>query len=139
MTLACYRSAAPKHPQCSSKFSTPATRKATPPSSPLPDWGTIFGDTVVAVAVLDRLMHNAIVFNTRTVDPIEYETIMTPHAAPAAWLPTVTSPRGSPFRRLPAWAAFDRGGIHQPEIISGRQARSGQRCDDVVEQLAGSR
>jgi len=31
----------------------------------LPDWGTIFGDTVVAAAVLDRLMHNAIVFNIR--------------------------------------------------------------------------
>ena len=25
----------------------------------LPDWGTIFGDTVVASAILDRLMHNA--------------------------------------------------------------------------------
>ena len=31
----------------------------------LPDWGTIFGDAVVAAAVLDRLMHNAIVFNIR--------------------------------------------------------------------------
>jgi DNA replication protein DnaC len=31
----------------------------------LPDWGTIFGDTVVAAAVLDRLMHNAIVFNIK--------------------------------------------------------------------------
>lgn len=29
----------------------------------LPDWGEIFGDTVVAAAILDRLMHNAIVFN----------------------------------------------------------------------------
>ena len=33
---------------------------------PVPDdWGTIFGDTVVAAAVLDRLMHNAIVFNIK--------------------------------------------------------------------------
>ena len=31
----------------------------------LPDWGTIFGDTVVAAAVLDRLMHNAVVFNIK--------------------------------------------------------------------------
>lgn len=31
----------------------------------LPEWGTIFGDTVVAAAVLDRLMHNAIVFNIK--------------------------------------------------------------------------
>jgi IstB-like ATP binding protein len=30
-----------------------------------PDWGEIFGDTVVAAAILDRLMHNAIVFNIR--------------------------------------------------------------------------
>jgi DNA replication protein DnaC len=29
----------------------------------LPDWGEIFGDTVVASAILDRLMHNAVVFN----------------------------------------------------------------------------
>jgi hypothetical protein len=31
----------------------------------LPDWGTIFGDTVVAAAVLDGLMHNAVVFNIK--------------------------------------------------------------------------
>ena len=30
-----------------------------------PDWGTVFGDTVVAAAILDRLMHNAIVFNIK--------------------------------------------------------------------------
>jgi hypothetical protein len=29
----------------------------------LPDWDNIFGDTVVAAAVLDRSMHIAIVFN----------------------------------------------------------------------------
>ena len=28
----------------------------------LPEWGSVFGDTVVA-AILDRLMHNAVVFN----------------------------------------------------------------------------
>ncbi len=27
--------------------------------------GTAFGDTVVAAAILDRLMHNAIVFNIK--------------------------------------------------------------------------
>ena len=31
----------------------------------LPDWGDIFGDSVIAAAILDRLMHNAIVFNIR--------------------------------------------------------------------------
>lgn len=31
----------------------------------LPDWGEIFGDPVVASAILDRLMHDAIVFNIR--------------------------------------------------------------------------
>ena len=31
----------------------------------LPDWGQIFGDPVVAAAILDRLMHNAIVFNIK--------------------------------------------------------------------------
>jgi len=31
----------------------------------LPDWGTVFGDPVVAAAILDRLMHDAIVFNIR--------------------------------------------------------------------------
>lgn len=31
----------------------------------LPDWGDVFGDSVVAAAILDRLMHDAIVFNIR--------------------------------------------------------------------------
>lgn len=31
----------------------------------LPDWGDVFGDSVVAAAILDRLMHNAVVFNIR--------------------------------------------------------------------------
>lgn len=31
----------------------------------LPAWGQIFGDAVVAAAILDRLMHKAIVFNIR--------------------------------------------------------------------------
>jgi DNA replication protein DnaC len=31
----------------------------------LPDWGHIFGDPVVAAAILDRLMHNAVVFNIK--------------------------------------------------------------------------
>ena len=31
----------------------------------LPDWGDIFGDSVIAAAILDRLMHNAVVFNIR--------------------------------------------------------------------------
>ena len=31
----------------------------------LPEWGEVFGDPVVASAILDRLMHNAIVFNIK--------------------------------------------------------------------------
>lgn len=31
----------------------------------LPDWGQIFGDPVVAASILDRLMHNAVVFNIK--------------------------------------------------------------------------
>lgn len=31
----------------------------------LPEWGEVFGDAVVASAILDRLMHNAIVFNIK--------------------------------------------------------------------------
>jgi DNA replication protein DnaC len=31
----------------------------------LPDWGQVFGDSVVAGAILDRLMHGAVVFNIR--------------------------------------------------------------------------
>jgi DNA replication protein DnaC len=31
----------------------------------LPDWGQVFGDPVVAGAILDRLMHKAIVFNIK--------------------------------------------------------------------------
>ncbi len=31
----------------------------------LPEWGEIFGDSVVAAAILDRLMHNAVVFNIK--------------------------------------------------------------------------
>jgi DNA replication protein DnaC len=31
----------------------------------LPEWGEVFGDPVVAAAILDRLMHNAVVFNIK--------------------------------------------------------------------------
>lgn len=31
----------------------------------LPDWGQIFGDPVVGAAILDRFMHNAVVFNIK--------------------------------------------------------------------------
>lgn len=31
----------------------------------LPDWGEVFGDSVVASAILDRLLHDAVVFNIR--------------------------------------------------------------------------
>jgi DNA replication protein DnaC len=42
-----------------------ATRRSSAPTASLPDWGEIFGDSVVAAAILDRLMHNAVVFNIR--------------------------------------------------------------------------
>jgi DNA replication protein DnaC len=29
----------------------------------LADWGALFGDSVVASAIIDRLLHNAVVFN----------------------------------------------------------------------------
>jgi DNA replication protein DnaC len=33
---------------------------------PVPDaWGDVFGDVVVAGAILDRLMHRAVVFNIK--------------------------------------------------------------------------
>jgi DNA replication protein DnaC len=31
----------------------------------LPEWGDVFGDAVVAGAILDRLMHGAVVFNIK--------------------------------------------------------------------------
>ena len=31
----------------------------------LPEWGNVFGDTVVASAILDRLIHRAVVFNIK--------------------------------------------------------------------------
>ncbi len=31
----------------------------------LPDWGTVFGDSVIAAAILDRLLHRAVVLNIR--------------------------------------------------------------------------
>jgi len=31
----------------------------------LPTWGEVFGDSVVASAILDRLMHRAVVFNIK--------------------------------------------------------------------------
>ena len=31
----------------------------------LPSWGEVFGDPVVAAAILDRLMHRAVVFNIK--------------------------------------------------------------------------
>ena len=31
----------------------------------LPAWGTVFGDDVIAAAILDRLLHNAVVLNIR--------------------------------------------------------------------------
>jgi len=61
----------------------------------LPDFGEIFGDTVVASAILDRLMHNAVVFDikgltaaTRTLRPHHR------HHRPHETGPPLTSPPG---------------------------------------------
>lgn len=43
---------------------TAAAPLSSPPTAACP-MGTAFGDTVVAAAILDRLMHNAIVFNIK--------------------------------------------------------------------------
>lgn len=40
-------------------------RRGHPTNRSLPDWGDIFGDSVIAAAILDRLMHSAIVFNIK--------------------------------------------------------------------------
>ncbi len=65
-TSGCCRSNAAE-PGPSSTWSTPAMSGATRPlittNRGLPEWGEIFGDPVVAAAILDRLMHNAVVFN----------------------------------------------------------------------------
>ena len=34
-------------------------------TSPLPDWGELLGDTVIATAILDRLLHHSHVLNIR--------------------------------------------------------------------------
>ena len=53
----------------STKWSTAATRTPRPRSSPPTNrglsWGEVFGDPVVAAAILDRLMHRAVVFNVK--------------------------------------------------------------------------
>ena len=40
-------------------------RVTRPPNRGLPEWGEVSADAVVASAILDRLMHNAIVFNIK--------------------------------------------------------------------------
>ena len=86
-------------PRCSSRSSTPATKKGHPTivttNRGLPDWGDIFGDSVIAAAILDRLMHNAVVFNIRGPRrnrsslwvPIIRSCALTRHDALASWEP----------------------------------------------------
>ncbi len=54
--------------RCSSTSSTTATKHhptIVTTNRGLPDWGDVFGDPVVASAILDPLMHDAVVFNIR--------------------------------------------------------------------------
>ena len=49
------------------------------------DWGDVFGDSVIAAAILDRLMHNAVVFNIRGPSwrPREHNSLETATTEPA--------------------------------------------------------
>jgi len=51
-------SAASSQRQCSDNGRIPSNRGFA-------EWGEVFGDPVVAAAILDRLMHNAVVFNIK--------------------------------------------------------------------------
>jgi IstB-like ATP binding protein len=80
----------------------------------LPDWGTIFGDTVVAAAVLERLMHNAIVFNIRGPSPAPTRTPQPRdrYHQPRRTHPQLTSPTDRPEQRISMMAGalgFDVG------------------------------
>ena len=68
----------------------------------LPDWGTIFGDTVVAAAVLDRLMHNAIVFNIKgpSLAPTRAQRPRDRHHQPPERRRPLTSPTAGQKHRL---------------------------------------
>ncbi|MGE5588189.1 MAG: ATP-binding protein [Clostridia bacterium] len=54
--------------RCSSSSSargTPRGSIAFTSSKSFSDWGQIFGDTVIAAAILDRLLHHSVVVNIR--------------------------------------------------------------------------
>jgi hypothetical protein len=64
---ACYQSSGEGRRR-SSTWSTGVTTRAptiVTTNRGLPEWGEIFGDAVVAGAIVDRLMHKAVVFNIR--------------------------------------------------------------------------
>ena len=48
----------------------------------LPDWGEIFGDTVVAAAILDRLMHDAVCLTSRARPGVYASTRPSPPQPP---------------------------------------------------------
>jgi DNA replication protein DnaC len=70
-----------------------ATRPSSPPTAGCPTGAHLFGDAVVASAILDRLMHDAIVFNIKGPSWRRRE-----HQAPATAASTPNPNRGGADR-----------------------------------------
>ena len=68
------------------------------------EWGEIFGDPVVATALLDRLLHHAVVIQ---IEGSSYRLVSTPSSCPTTSAPRLSSPRrcrhraGAAGRRSP--------------------------------------
>ena len=90
----------------------------------LPAWGEIFGDSVVASAILDRLMHNAIVFNIKGESwrLREHQALTTTTTEPR---PAITSPAGSAQPPPPATFADHRTRL---SLIANSSCRLRNRC-----------
>ena len=54
------------------------------------EWGEVFGDTVVATALLDRLLHHAVVVQ---IEGASYRLRATPTSSPSTPARTPPSPR----------------------------------------------
>ena len=101
MTSGCCRWNAVPLRRRSTKSSTSATKRQhstiVTTNRGLPDWGEIFGDAVVASAILDRLMHNAVVFNIKGPSwrLREHQALTTAsHRPDQTTTPPLTSPTG---------------------------------------------
>ena len=67
------------------------------------EWGEIFGDSVVATALLDRLLHHAVVFQIegssyrlREHADLLPENVRAKHSSPASPIPPTLKRRGRP-------------------------------------------